>query len=87
MAQRQPVRGSEEGESSSGQRKSGDRRRGVACSDTRGREQGASSDRLSGQAAGRCFMAQVHTWQRCCSSWRQLETELQHVGPGVESGD
>jgi hypothetical protein len=59
----------------------------VACLDTCGRERGAASDRLSGRAAGRRFMAWACTWKRCRGSWRQLEMEHRHVGPGAESGD
>jgi hypothetical protein len=60
---------------------------GVACSDTCGRERGAASNRLSGRAAGQCFMAWAQAWQRCCGSRRQLEMEHQRVGPSAESGD
>jgi hypothetical protein len=60
---------------------------GVVCSDTHGRERGAASNRLSGRAAGQCFMAWAQAWQRCCGSRRQLEMEHQRVGPGAESGD
>jgi hypothetical protein len=68
-----------------GERPGGDG--GMACLDTRGQERDAASNQLSGRAAGQCFMAWEHTWQRCRSSWRQLEMERRCMGPGTESLD